>query len=281
MNTLSTTLSSTEQQPSYVLGHSNREFERLIQQSRFYGELTEEILRKAGVKSGMAVLDIGCGPGDVALLAAHLVGPTGSVLGIDKSPDAIQTACQRVAQAGLTNVHFQVADLHSFQPVARVDALVGRFVLLYLPDPAAVLRRLSAYVRPGGVIALHEMDMSSVRSNPRLPLFETMIEWILETYRRAKLEIDMGCKLYPTFVAAGLPAPQMHLAARLGAGSDLFVPTYLAQTIRSLLPTMEKLGVASVADVQIDTLAERMSQEMVERQGVMIMPSLIGAWTTI
>lgn len=281
MSTLSTTLPVASQQPSYVLGHSNREFERLMQQSRFYGELTEEILRKAGLQAGMKVLDIGCGPGDVSLLAAQLVGPTGSVLGIDKSPAAIQTACQRMEQAGLTNAHFQVADLHSFQPDAMVDALIGRFVLLYLPDPAEVLRRLSGYVRPGGVIAFHEMDMSSARSNPRLPLFENLVEWIRETYRRTKLEIDMGSKLYPTFVAADLPAPAMHLATRLGAGNDTFVTTYLAETIRSLLPIMEKLGVVSAANVQIDTLAERMRQELVDRQGVMIMPALIGAWTLV
>src|SRR5262249_58943519 len=81
----------------YVLGHSETELRRLAMQSAFWGELTGEIFRRAGIGAGMHVLDIGCGAGDVAFLAARLVGPWGRVLGIDRSEDAVRRASARAA----------------------------------------------------------------------------------------------------------------------------------------------------------------------------------------
>ena len=98
----------TQQANDYVFGHSDAELQRLIDQSRFLGDLTEQVLRQAGLGPGMRVLDIGCGAGDVSFLAASLVGATGSVLGIDKSPEAVALAHKRAVQAGLSNVQFKV-----------------------------------------------------------------------------------------------------------------------------------------------------------------------------
>lgn len=100
-----------EQNPIYVLGHAEDELQRLIKQSRLYDELTESVFLKAGISSGMRVLDLGCGAGDVSFLAAKLVGSAGEVIGIDKSPEAIATARRRAATAKLHNVTFIEADL--------------------------------------------------------------------------------------------------------------------------------------------------------------------------
>jgi ubiquinone/menaquinone biosynthesis C-methylase UbiE len=146
-------------QPRYILGHDRDELDRLIDQARFFGDLTEEVLRRAGVEPGMRVLDVGCGTGDVSFLAARLVGPTGAVLGVDRSPEAVAVAERRARDAGLGNVSFVVQELSEVTVTAPVDALVGRLVLMYLDDPAAALRRLLEAVRPGGVVAFQEMDM--------------------------------------------------------------------------------------------------------------------------
>src|SRR6266571_1409689 len=73
----------------YALGHATGEIERLIEQGRFFGDLTERLFRDAGMRPAMRVLDIGCGMGDVSFLAASLVGPEGAVTGVDRSPEAI------------------------------------------------------------------------------------------------------------------------------------------------------------------------------------------------
>ena len=78
----------------------------LVLQSPFYGDLTERLFRTAGLQPGMRVLEVGCGVGDVSLLAARIVGPGGSVLGVDRAADSIETARGRAREAGLENVAF-------------------------------------------------------------------------------------------------------------------------------------------------------------------------------
>src|SRR5215471_14078196 len=90
----------------YVLGHSDIELRRLVMQSAFWGELTEDFFHRAGIDTGMHVLDIGSGAGDVAFLAARLVGPSGSVLGIDRSENAVKRASAWAAEHGLDWCHF-------------------------------------------------------------------------------------------------------------------------------------------------------------------------------
>jgi ubiquinone/menaquinone biosynthesis C-methylase UbiE len=268
----------TQQANVYVFGHSDAELQRLIEQSRFLGDLTEQVLRQAGLGPGMRVLDIGCGAGDVSFLAASLVGATGSVLGIDKSPEAVALAHKRAVQAGLSNVQFEVADLADYRLTEPVDAIVGRAILMYLPDPAGVLRRLAKQVRPGGVIVFQEMDLSTTHSLPEAPLYSACTQWGRETVRRAGFEIDMGSKLYPTFRRAGLPGPQMLLSARVEAGPDSAGYEYIAQMVRSLLPMMERFGVMSAEVVGIDTLAARLRDEVLTMEGLIQLPALIGAW---
>jgi SAM-dependent methyltransferase len=69
----------------YILGHSAREVRRLIRQAGILRPFTERLLRGAGIGRGTRVLDLGCGADDVAMLAAELVGASGSVVGIDRN----------------------------------------------------------------------------------------------------------------------------------------------------------------------------------------------------
>ena len=78
-------------QSDYVLGHTDREQLRLMRQARILAPFTEHFLRDAGIVPGMRVLDIGCGMGDVTMLAAGLVGPAGRVVSIDMNQASIET----------------------------------------------------------------------------------------------------------------------------------------------------------------------------------------------
>ncbi len=272
-------MSAESHPPVYVLGHSERELARLISQSRFYGELTEDLLRRAGITTGMRVLDVGCGAGDVSLLIASLVGPTGAVIGVDRSEESVHAAQARAAIAHLSNVTFRQGDVNDLSLESQVDALAGRFVLLYLADPAATLERLCRLVKPGGLVVFQEMDITTTRSVPLVPLYETARLWIAETFRRGGVELDMGSRLFPTFRRAGLPAPQLLLRGRIEGAPDSPAYAYVAQTVRSLLPMAERLGVVTAAEVQIDTLADRIRDEVIGAEAVVVLPTLIGAWT--
>ena len=224
---------------------------------------------------------VGCGVGDVSQLAAWLVGSSGSVLGIDRSLDAVGVATWRAAAVGQDWARFAVADLDAFSTQETFDAVVGRLVLMYLPDPAATLRRLCRHVRPGGIVAFQEMVMPLARSVPECVLFQQCLNWIADTFERAGFECDMGSKLYATFLAAGLPAPQMVVAGRADGGPQSPLYDYIANTMRSLLPTIERMCVATAAEVDVDTLAERLRQELAERHACIMPPPFIGAWTCL
>jgi ubiquinone/menaquinone biosynthesis C-methylase UbiE len=263
----------------YPLGYSAAEFRRLEQQAAFLRDLTEDVLRRAGLASGMRVLDIGCGVGDVSLLAAELVGPAGEVLGVDRSPDAIDVASRRAAVRGCRRVRFAAADLDAFATPERFDAVIGRLVLLYLPDPAATLRWLCGLLRPGGIVAMQEYAMLLARSVPECELYCRCSSWIMAAFERAGFERDMGSRLFRTFHDAGLPVPQMISAARAEGGPASPIYDYVAEVVRSLLPVMQRLGVATAGEVGIETLAERLRAEAVANMACVMTPALIGAWT--
>jgi len=264
---------------SYVLGHSSEELDRLIAQGRFFGDLTEHFLRQAGIRDGMRVLDLGCGAGDVAFLAARLVGPAGAVLGIDPSAESIAAASRRAETAGLSNVAFAVSDAAKFTTDTPVDALIGRLVLMYFPDPAAALRHLAAFVKPHGIVAFQEFDLDGVTTEPPCPLIELAVDRVRQTFVRVGAEIRMGLKLGRVIEDAGLPTPEMLLAARIERGSDAMAYRQIAEITRTLLPAMEKTGVATAEAVGIDTLASRLREEAVALKATLVSPPLIGAWT--
>jgi SAM-dependent methyltransferase len=263
----------------YILGHAEDELNRLVHQARFLGDLTEQIFNLAGLGQGMRVLDIGCGAGDVSFLAARLVGPGGAVLGVDRSHEAVALATERAASANLGNVRFQVGDVATLDLEEPVDAAVGRLVLMYLPDPAVVVRHLAQFVVPGGILAFLEFDLEGALSEPSCPTFETALHRIKQTFIRSGTDGRMGLRLGRVFEEAGLGTPNQLLTARVERGTDSQVYEQVAMVTRTLLPQMSRTGVASASDVDIDTLAERMRQEATDLGSTIVSPSLIGAWS--
>lgn len=275
------TQTATPRSSDYVLGHADAELRRLAEQSAFYSDLTEDAFRRAGIAPGMRVLDVGCGAGDVSLLAGSLVGPTGEVLGIDRSPDAVAAAGRRADAAGVAHARFAVSEIDTIAPTdagSGFDAVVGRLVLLYQPDPAAALRTLTRLVRPGGVVVFQEFDMRIARSTPLVPTYQWCCDRIIALYERAGLEADMGSRLFGAFIRAGLPAPTMIGAARVEGGADSYVYRYMAATMRSLLPMFERLAVATPSEVDIDTLEVRMRAEALESTSSLVLPMFVAAW---
>jgi len=264
-----------------ILTHTHSELDRLIDQARFYGDLTDHVFRLAGLEPGMRVLDIGCGAGDVSFLAAKLVGEAGEIIGVDKSPQAIALATQRAAAAGLTNVQFITADLTEFVLNEPVDGLIGRLVLMYFSDPAVLVRRLCQFVRPSGVVVFHELDATAVKSVPHCKLLEKTGSRINQTLTRAGADVQTGLKLAQIFIEAGLPRPEMLQAARLGNGPDSPAYKQIAELTRTLLPLMERVGVATAVEVDIDTLADRLRQEVVANNATVVVPPLVGAWVRL
>lgn len=263
----------------YALGHAQSELDRLIFQGRFIGDLTDHMLHLAGLKPGMRVLDIGCGAGDVSFLARSIVGPEGAVIGVDRSPEAVAVAQQRAQKAQLPNVQFIASDVDALTLDQTVDALIGRLVLMYFPKPADVLRKLLPFVKPGGLVMFQEIDAISAVAEPMCDEFWATGQRINQAFARAGVELRAGLKLPTIFQEAGLPAPQTLQMARVEHGPDSQGYFWLEQLTRTLLPLIQKTGVATPEEVQVDTLATRIREEVVAKKAVFVLPPFIGAWT--
>ena len=266
---------------AYPLGYSEQEARRLTEQGALLSAFTEDLLRRAGIAPGMRVLDIGCGVGDVSILVAQLIGPSGSILGIDRAASSLDTAQRRAAALGLSGIRFQEADLADFEPEQEFDALVGRLVLLYLKDAPAVLRRLCRCVRSGGIVAFQEFDMSQVSQVPASELFRRVGGWILKAFEIGGARIDMGTALYTTFLRAGLPPPRLVSGAAVTGGSTGPGFEYMVDVLRSLLPLVVKGGLARPEEVGIDTLADRLREDAVANERVTFFPRVVGAWSAV
>jgi ubiquinone/menaquinone biosynthesis C-methylase UbiE len=262
----------------YVLGSTPHEHRRLMSQARLVEPYTERFLRDAGISEGDHVLDLGCGMGDVSMILARLVGPGGAVTGVDRDALALDAARSRVAAVGYGNVEFVQTDIADIASAQSFDAIVGRMVLIFQPDPAGVLRCLMRHVRPRGLIAFQEPCWSIWRPLQRdLPLRSACIALAQETMLRAGAHGDMERRLYRDFVSAGFPAPQLRLEIPIGhkdrASRDLaydMVRTVHSQAVATGL-SMEAVG-------DLDTLGERLEAELAEADVFPSWVGLVGAW---
>lgn len=262
----------------YLLGHSDLELARLQRQAQFFAEMTRDVLIRAGVGPGMRVLDLGCGVGDVSQIAAALVGPGGSVLGIDISDAALAIARTRATGAAQNNLEFRIGAIDDFSGFDDFDAIVGRFILIHLPDAAATISRIARQARPGTPLAFAELDLTSASATKNLPLMTRNIAHIIEVYRKAGFEPDMGSRLHATFRAAGLE-PTLLGYTRIGSRADTAGFDYLVESVRSLAPVMAKLGIVSPDEIGLDTLRDRLLAEADAADACIFYPRFIGAWS--
>jgi len=269
---------NTNSTSGYALGYTDAEHERLIWQAERAAPLTERLFREAGIGLGQRVLDLGSGVGDVTMLAARLVGPSGEVVGIERDARSIARARTRVAEAGLPNVSFVQCDVSQFASDNLFDAVVGRLILMYLPDPAAVLRSLLRSLRPGGVVAFHEWSSASLLSVlAPLPLWYATASLMREAFNRSGANPDLGLALPRIFQEAGLPPPTARLEILLEPDPD--VTRWMYDLFCSLRPQMQQLSLSLDTLGDLATLRQRLHAEIASSNNVTPYGAGVGAWS--
>lgn len=263
-----------------VIGRSREDVDQPGLLARAFEPLTRSLFAEAGLRAGMRVLDVCSSAGDLAFLAREFVGAEGRVTGFDSSAATVAFANERAAFRALPNVNFVEAHFSELPFSQDFDAIVGRLVLMYRRDPVADLRSLVRCLRPGGLIIFQELDMLPGRTVPPAAAVDDARAWLLDTFARAGIELEMGPKLYATFTGAGLHPPQMRVDGFIG-GAESIAPTLVASVARMLMPQAEALGTVGVGEVQIETLEERMREDLSRTGGVMSTPLLIGAWARL
>jgi SAM-dependent methyltransferase len=272
---------ATQERPFYVLGHSSDELSRLDRQGAFLRAPTLGLFRRAGIQPGMRVLDFGCGTGDVAVLAAELVGPGGDVVGVDRSAAAVSTARARVAAKGLAQARFVEGDEDAALALGRerpFDALVGRLVLIHQRDPVATLERLARAVRPGGIVAFLEIDIEAGywSSHPN-PLLEQTWRWVRGLASRQLFPGQLGRMLHEGLARAGAAEPIVTREGLLAKARDPLANAWIAGFARSIAEPVRKLGIGSDADQSIDALLAALHADPESERGFSIGAHLVAA----
>jgi SAM-dependent methyltransferase len=263
----------------YALSHSEREVDRLILQAQMLRPITTRLMRDAGIREGMRVLDLGCGAGDVSMLAAELVGPSGSVLGIDRVGDVLDLADKRARRAGF-QIEFRKATLETFTEFRSFDIVIGRYVLIHQSDATAFVRAAARLVRPGGVLAFHELCMwRPTFPFPVLP-YDKASRWLDEATRFSFQGPESADRLAAHFLEADLPRPELSSEAVIGCGESPLIQ-WLTDTVRSMLPVITEQNIATEEEVDIDTLAERIRKAALETKGFFAGPLQVCGWAQI
>jgi ubiquinone/menaquinone biosynthesis C-methylase UbiE len=248
-------------QAEYLLGNTDAEHERLIRQAIRLAPVTERFFREAGIGLGQRVLELGSGVGDVAMLVARIVGPSGEVVAIERDARTISRARARAAEVSLHNIDFVQADIAEYSTDLSFDAGVGRYILQFLSDPVAALRSVAKQIRPGGIIAFQEGSWAPfVLLSAHLPLWSAAVSLLHEAGARSGVNMDMGLALHEAFQEAGLPAPTMRLEMELGHDPDF--TRWVSDSLRSVLPQIQKLNLPHEALGDLDTLQERLQNEV-------------------
>ncbi len=231
----------------------------------------------------MRVLDLGCGAGDVSMLAAELVGGAGSVVGIDRSQEAIAVARRRARTAELRHVHFEEATVGAFSGIQPFDMVIGRYVLIHQDDPVAFIRKAEDLARPGGVVAFHELCVRGqvVQSLPTVSLWQQAGEWIRMAFQAAAPHHDAGGRLIEHFCRAGLPQTTVFCESPVGRGEDSPLVAWIADTLESFLPQLAKMRILTADTIAIETFEDRLRTAVAEAQSQIVGPAQFCAWTRV
>ena len=270
--------------PIYAMGYSEAERDRLIEQATLYADATRHLLADAGIGPGQRVLDVGCGVGDVSLLAAELVGSEGSVIAVDKDPRALEVARARAAAADVHQLDFVESDLRGFTSDEPFDAVIGRFVLMYVADPTATVSGLTRHLRDGGVLAFQEFQFEGLMLRwpaAEASLYERTVCWVVETFRRAGVETNMGARLALAFRDAGLGLPRAYVHCPLASGAEHPAYSLFAHVLESIKPLTESFGIATADELDPTTYAKRLSEEMLADDAVVCCAPVVGAWARL
>lgn len=165
---------TTKRETDYVLGTHDEEVARLGLQHRVWRDAVTECWHRVGITEGWRVLDIGSGPGYATADLAEIVGPSGAVLGIERSARFLEVARERCARRGLTNVEFREGDLMELSlGNLGYDASWCRWVTNFVSSPQKLVENIAGALRPGGIAIFHEYsDYLTFRFMPIRPALE-------------------------------------------------------------------------------------------------------------
>ena len=261
----------------YFLGYSQDEQVRLERQAQEFARDSQWLFDNLGIGDGSRVIEIGCGPRGCLGLLSKRVGPTGSVLGVERNAEEVERARRFVADNRLSNVEVMHGDARATGlPNAAFDAATARLVLVNVPSPEQIVAEMVRLVRPGGAVALHEADcIGHQMCDPPLPAWTRLFQ-LLNTYAEMNgIDRFIGRKVPRMLRQAGLVDvrvnPLLHVYPP--GHERRMVPLEFVENVRERL-----LSVGLVSDGELDELLAALKRHMEDPQTEVFSAILIQAW---
>jgi len=201
----------------YVLGTRDDEVERLGLQHRVWRGRVLDAVRRARIRSGQTVIDVGAGPGFVTTDLADLVGPTGKIIALERSHHFLG----KIRSRGLTNVEIREQDVCKPFCIEGADASWCRWLLSFVADPAATVRHIATALKPGGSAIFHEYAAYETwRMMPPNPLHERFRGLVEQSWRDNGGEPNVALWLPLWLADAGLEIVETRLFADIITPAD-------------------------------------------------------------
>jgi SAM-dependent methyltransferase len=199
------------EQDKYVLGYRQAEQERLQRQAEQLAADSIRLFDEIGSLTGARVLEIGCGPLGCLELLSERVGPSGTVVGIELSDDAVQLAKKNLSERKIKNVEVLGGNARSAGlPYESFDLVTSRLVLVNVPAPEQIISEAIALARPGGVVAFHEVDWEAMICEPLVKEWSRLIALFLTVADKNGSDFYIGRRLPRLLREAGINDLQVY-----------------------------------------------------------------------
>ena len=260
----------------YLLGSSLTERDRLLAQGELFAGEARGLLDRVGVRPGGRAIDVGCGPLGILDLLVERVGPGGEVVGLDREPRMLAMAGEVLAERGLPGVRLVEGDAAATGlPRGSFDLAHARLVLVNVPEPTRVLAEMAALVRPGGAVAVEEVDWISWTCEPAHPAWTTLLEANRAVWAGRGLDVYIGRRLPGLLRAAGLEDVGFEAHARVWRPGDLYQTLLLAFT---RLNRGEIVARGLLGEEEVDRAAEALEAHLADPGTIVLYALFCQAW---
>jgi SAM-dependent methyltransferase/uncharacterized damage-inducible protein DinB len=228
-----------DEKDDYVLGTHQKELWRLGFQHQVWASVAHESWKTAGFAHGQTILDLGCGPGFTARDLAYLVGDQGRIIAVDQSRHFTQFLDEISRLHGLP-IETQTVSFNEMNLQAEsLDGVYCRWALAWLKDPEAIIQKTAQAMRPGATFIVHEyFDWKTFQTEPYSDSIKVSLESILESFRLASGDINIGRHVPRIFEAIGLEVISTKPLSKIARSGDLtwqwpktFLEIYLPRVV--------------------------------------------------
>jgi SAM-dependent methyltransferase len=258
----------------YVIRGGIQGRERLRILARVMQPTSAALFDRLGLRDGLRCLDVGCGGGDVTVELSRRVAPTGMVIGTDMDGTEIEVARREAQQGGTANVEFRVGDVRELSGTPEFDLVYARFLLTHLDDPAAALRAFYTLVRPGGMIAVEDIDFSGYFTYPESDAFRRYCDWYCAVVRRRGCDPNIGPRLPLLLEQCGFEAVGVSAVQPIGTRGEVKLINPI--TMENIADVVVEEGFATRDETR--AVAQELYEFAADHNTVAGVPRIVQAW---